>query len=65
MSSECPNGPQITSGGENSPLCFFMLLLSVEEGGDFKEKKESEAISGKRNEEQGRNIDGFKGAQNI
>lgn len=51
MSRVCPNGPQITSGGENSLLCFFMLLLSVEEGGDSKEKRESEATPGKRSEE--------------
>lgn len=49
LSSECPNGPQRTSGGEISVLCFFRLLLSVEEGGDFKEKRDSEAISGKKN----------------
>lgn len=59
LSSECPNGPQRASGGEISVLCFFRLLLSVEEGGGFKEKREPKAISGKKNEA----IDGSKGKQ--
>lgn len=43
-----PNSPQRTSRGEISVLCFFRLPLSVEEGGDFKERKESETMSCKK-----------------